>query len=421
MHVRAVDPPSAPVTIKRLQHARALHDRVHRWVRVIVPAAWLLVAAGSLRDEPGPGLAGRGLAVTVALSIFAVGGVLGIVLLRRGPGLANIACVALALAAAGVLALVQPRGPGLLGVVLCAAVLSTHVSRRVFRVVVLVGIVLLFASSFARGRPSPTDGLLGIFAVAWVWTLDMLAQQLRLAVDSAEELLDAAEHARQAELHAAALAERQQLAREMHDVLAHSLSGLILQLEGARYLSANDPNDPRLPSALNLAHRLAKAGLQEARRALGMLRQETPPGPEQLQELCESFERSHGIRCTLIVGGDARALGLDADLTIYRVAQEALTNAAKHAKPDRVVITLDYDDQVIRLRVEDLIDATAARDTGTAANRDKPTSALAGSADDDSDAGHGLEGMQERAAILGGALVAGPTPRGFLVEMTIPR
>ena len=120
------------------------------------------------------------------------------------------------------------------------------------------------------------------------------------------------EQSRAAEARAAGLAERQRLAREMHDVLAHSLSGLLLQLEGARMLAAENPADPRLPEAIDRAHHLGKTGLEEARRAIGMLRDEELPGPDRLAGLVEQFEEDRGIPCRLIVSGEPHDLGSEA-------------------------------------------------------------------------------------------------------------
>ena len=142
---------------------------------------------------------------------------------------------------------------------------------------------------------------------------------------------------------AAGLAERQRLAREMHDVLAHSLSGLSLQLEGARMLVAADPADPRLPDAIDRAHHLARTGLEEARRAIGMLRDDDLPGPDRLAALAEQFARDQAVPCDFAVSGEPHPLGSQARLALYRVAQEALTNVTKHASPTRVSLRLAYE------------------------------------------------------------------------------
>ena len=108
------------------------------------------------------------------------------------------------------------------------------------------------------------------------------------------------EETRDAELRAAALAERQRLAREMHDVLAHSLSGLVVQLEGARLLALSDPTDGRLAATIDRAHQLARSGLDEARQAIGMLRDDELPGPDKLAALARSFEADSGVPCRYV-------------------------------------------------------------------------------------------------------------------------
>ena len=116
-----------------------------------------------------------------------------------------------------------------------------------------------------------------------------------VAATLAERLLEELEQTRQAQVQAAALAERQRLVREMHDVLAHSLSGLVLQLEGARLLAVRQDGDPQVIDAVARAHQLAKLGLGEARRAIGMLRDDQLPGPERLPALVSDFQRYAGV------------------------------------------------------------------------------------------------------------------------------
>ena len=120
----------------------------------------------------------------------------------------------------------------------------------------------------------------------------------------AELLLAELEQTRAAQAQAATLAERQRLAREMHDVLAHSLSGLVLNLEGAMLLADQGGADPQVRDAIDRAHRLAKTGLEEARRAIGMLRDDALPGPERLADLAAEFEADSGVACKVAVTGD---------------------------------------------------------------------------------------------------------------------
>jgi signal transduction histidine kinase len=185
----------------------------------------------------------------------------------------------------------------------------------------------------------------------------------------------------------------------MHDVLAHTLSGLVLQLEGARLMASREGADPELAEAVDRAHRLARTGLDESRRAIGMLRGDELPGPERLDALARDFERTSDVPCGLEVTGPRRERGSDARLAVYRVAQEALTNVRKHAHPERVELHLGYEPEGTRLTVEDF---------GAVA----PAAAANG--------GYGLAGMRERAELLGGRLDAAATPSGFRVELWVP-
>ena len=148
--------------------------------------------------------------------------------------------------------------------------------------------------------------------------------------------------------------------------------------------------------------RLAKTGLEEARRAIGMLRDDALPGPERLADLAAEFEGDTGVPCKVAVTGDnERDLGTDGRLTFYRVTQEALTNIRKHARADRVEIRLAYEPSGTRLTIEDY---------GRCGGRQAPADGT----------GYGLSGMRERAELLGGTLTAGPTGGGFLVKLWVP-
>jgi signal transduction histidine kinase len=218
------------------------------------------------------------------------------------------------------------------------------------------------------------------------------------------QLLAELQASRDAEAEAAMLRERSRLARDMHDVLAHSLSGLMLQLEGARMLAAQSDANGQLPPALDRAHHLARAGLDEARRAIAALRDEELPGANRLEQLTANFEHDSHIPTSLTFDGAPRPLDSETSLTIYRVAQEALTNIRKHSSPLRVELQLRYDPDGIRFTVRDH------------AERSEPSqdlSRLGGG-------GYGLTGMRERAALLGGTLKAASTDDGFHVELWIP-
>jgi signal transduction histidine kinase len=227
-----------------------------------------------------------------------------------------------------------------------------------------------------------------------------MMRQFRLGQARAEELVQELEASRDAQAQAVALRERQHLAREMHDVLAHSLSALAVQLEGARLLAGRSGADTSVVEAVERSHRLARGGLEEARRAIEALRGGDMPGPDRLPELAEEFREETGVDTALALDGEPRALPSDARLAVYRTAQEALTNVRRHAHAEHVDVRLRYADDGTWLTVED----RGQRRNGTA----------------EPGLGYGLTGMRERAELLGGRLDAAPTPHGFRVELYLP-
>jgi signal transduction histidine kinase len=153
--------------------------------------------------------------------------------------------------------------------------------------------------------------------------------------------------------------------------------------------------------SIDRARRLARTGLEEARRAIGLLRGDALLGPDRLADLAAEFEADSGVACKLAVTGDESDLGTDGRLTFYRVAQEALTNIRKHARPGLVEIRLAYEPSGTRLIIED---------SGQYGERPGPSDGT----------GYGLTGMKERAELLGGTLTAGPTDGGFRVDLWVP-
>jgi signal transduction histidine kinase len=184
--------------------------------------------------------------------------------------------------------------------------------------------------------------------------------------------------------------ERQRVARELHDVLAHSLSALALQLEGTRLLARDRDADPEVVEGLERAHHLAVSGLTEARQAISALRGDELPA---LEDLAGTFPNA-----TLTVTGTPRDASSEARLALYRTAQEALTNVRRHSASERVELKLVYEEDGTTLTVQD---------HGAAAP------VIGGR-------GYGLTGMRERAELLGGRLNAGPTDDGFRVELWLP-
>ncbi len=205
--------------------------------------------------------------------------------------------------------------------------------------------------------------------------------------------------------------ERARIARELHDVVAHHISMIAVQAETARLTT------PGMPAAgarsLGAIGDTARSALTEMRRLLGVLREDAEtdglelapqPGLEQLGQLLDQARDASGSAARLILSGRPRPLDPGVELAAYRIVQEALTNARRHARGAAVDVELHFGDQAIGLRV---------RDNGPGPD----PSHAAGSAAD----GHGLTGMRERAVAVGGHLRTGPAPGGgFVVEATLP-
>ena len=208
--------------------------------------------------------------------------------------------------------------------------------------------------------------------------------------------------------------ERARIARELHDVVAHHISMIAVQAETARLAT------PGMPAAG--AQRLleigdtARAGLTEMRRLLGVLREDAQaadpgqadadrhpqPGLQQLNELLDEARDASGTGTRLIVSGPPATLDPGVELAAYRIVQEALTNARRHAPGAAVDVELHFADDALWLRI---------RDNGPGPPAAQPVTA----------GGHGLLGMRERAAAAGGELRTGAAPGGgFLIEATLP-
>jgi signal transduction histidine kinase len=212
-----------------------------------------------------------------------------------------------------------------------------------------------------------------------------------------QRLLAQERAARKAEAESAALAERARIAREIHDVLAHSLSAQTVHLEVTRLLIERGAEQEVVLERVVAARRMAREGLAETRQALSALRGEMAPVEEFLKELVAS----EGAR--LEVRGESRRLPAEAGLAVRRVAQEAMTNVRKHAPGALVALRLDYRPLEVELEF---------RDFGGRSPVDNSLEA--------SGSGYGLRGMRERAELLGGALDAGPAEEGFVVRLRVP-
>jgi signal transduction histidine kinase len=196
-------------------------------------------------------------------------------------------------------------------------------------------------------------------------------------------------------------AERAHLARELHDVVTHSLSVVIVQAQGAQRVVATQP--ALATEALTAIEQAGRTAMTEMRRLLGLLRDDSavsstasPPGAAQLPELVAQA-RSTGLDVSLSVAGEPVPVSPGLDLSLYRIAQEALTNALKHAGPSPVSLDVEWTPEQVRLRVAD-----------------QGRGATDGAVD-----GRGLLGMRERVAFYGGTLCT-RSENGFVVEAVLP-
>ena len=219
-------------------------------------------------------------------------------------------------------------------------------------------------------------------------------------------------------LEHAARGERARIARELHDVVAHHISMIAVQAETARLTTQGLPADGA--TRLLAIGDTARAALTEMRRLLGVLREDADvgvtrrpqPGLRQLMELVDDSRDAGGTGTRLIVSGTVAPLDPGIEVTAYRIVQEALTNARRHAPGAAVDVELRYGEDDLELRVRDNGPGpgpgpASGFDPGHPAGRDR--------------VGHGLLGMHERAATVGGTLRTGPAPGGgFLVEARLP-
>ncbi|RFU38827.1 sensor histidine kinase [Actinomadura logoneensis] len=244
-----------------------------------------------------------------------------------------------------------------------------------------------------------------VVAVLAVWVLGLHIRTRRAYLRELEERAERLEHERDSEIRMARNAERARIAREMHDVVAHNVSVMVVQADGAGYALDSDPGRAR--QALETISATGRTALAEMRRLLGVLRDEAAsgayapqPGLDELDELAEQV-RAAGLPVVLERTGSPAAVSEGRALAIYRIVQEALTNTLKHGGPRTSArVTLHYGDDEVTVAVVDDGRGAAAPDDGH---------------------GHGLVGMRERAAVYGGEVTAAPRMGGgFAVTARIP-
>jgi signal transduction histidine kinase len=225
----------------------------------------------------------------------------------------------------------------------------------------------------------------------------------RVQAEQAAALLEQHERVRAEQRRADVLDERARIAREIHDVLAHSLGALGIQIQAAKALLTDHRDVDRAVESLATAQRMAADGLTETRRAVHALRVDTLPLGEEPADAVDTHRQRYHVPVTFETSGPARALRPDASLALLRTAQEALVNAAKHAPGQQVAVRLDYGEADVRLSVVNHLN-------GAGAPVRKPGST----------GGYGLTGMRERLRLLNCTLQAGPRDDEWAVTAELP-
>jgi len=372
---------------------------------VVVCAVWIVV-------DPDLSPTVQLLAIPVSLALAVV-----VALRRRAPERMLLLAIATGLAQ---LALDVPTNPGdaamLVAIYTCAATGERWSSR-----VALIGGLAAGPLSMIRWPPQSayltiwtkvlqTFFLTVIFALSWV-VGDRLRTR-RAYYAQLEERAARLHREREAQSKAAVAAERARIARELHDVVAHNVSVMVVQADGAAYVLDAAPDQAK--QALATISTTGRQALAEMRRLLGLLRagddaggEYVPqPGVDQLADLIDQV-RGAGLPVRFEVAGDARPLSSGVELTAYRIVQEALTNVRKHGGAGASAsVQLGFGDAALDLLIED--DGRGARhELYEQGGRDGM--------------GQGLIGMRERIGMVGGTLAAGPRPGGgFRISAVLP-
>jgi signal transduction histidine kinase len=378
----------------------------HRELLVPLGRALMAIAViTTAENNPSPSLHGNGLGVTVALLLFVIG--LAVCMSERfaeREAATQFALITVVGAAGVVISALQPQGASDLAP---SAAVWLALARLPWRrgVVVGVSITLGLAVVNAFDGLSVGEVLASTLLCVLLASMAYFMKQSRESQARTELLLAELHDARDDLAKMAATQERARIASELHDVLAHSLSGAAIQLQGARKLAEREGAEPPLRAAIDRASELVKDGLGDARRAVGALQGERLPTVEELPALIDSFRNDMNVDATVHVEGDARALSAEASLALYRGAQEALTNVARYAPGASTSVLLRYERTQATLCVEDRASATTPH----------PAAGLIGLG-----GGHGLDGMRERIERAGGQMLAEPTEQGWRVELRVP-
>jgi signal transduction histidine kinase len=372
------------------------------------------VIHGMLRQPPAV------VAVSAVALVVAVSGMAWVVLSEWGNTSRVVALTAAGLAGTVLIGLL-PEATGYLVIYVVLIGLGMELPLVPALLAGLVVLAAANASFLLATRLSLTNMISNDVGSAFLFMVGIFVRytrvsQARAHADQAraEDLLAQLRASQAAQAQAAALTERTRLAREIHDILAHSLAGLVLALDTAELLgrrgqasqdAADSDTVAKILGQVTRAQRIAREGLADTRRAVSALRGDELPGPALLDRLVKDTSEATGIHAALTVSGEQRPLSPEVGLALYRTAQEALINTAKYAGRDgSAELRVTYGIGDVELAIEDARSADAAPPGHAGLTF----------------GGYGLTGMRERAELLGGRLTAGPTDKGFRVLLWLP-
>ncbi len=386
-------------------------DRTYQWLRehsLAVDTA-VAVALFAVLGALGAARGGGG-----ALGL-AAGLLLPLALRRSRPVLAAALVATTAYTQVATLVPPAPADAGVLGAVYALAAYAPRWATRLGLGLALLGSVLAgVAYSEGDAAVAAVGAVLGLSLVSASWALGDVRRSRVAQLHALHERTRHLELERDAASRLAAAEERARIAREMHDVVAHSLSVVIAQADGGRYAAATEP--AAATAALATIGETGRAALADMRRLLGVLSTAEStgtapqPGVDDLPELIAAV-RGSGLPVEHMVQGHPRPLPRGLDLAVYRVVQESLTNVLKHAGPAaRAEVVLRWQQRCLEV---------AVRDDGRGAASDSALEGPPGERDEDR--GRGLVGMRERVALYGGRLTAAPrSGGGFAVDAALP-
>lgn len=406
--------PDAPTPSARITRASAAAtERLHRQRALLRPLGWAVigvVAATTITTRPVPGLSGIAAAVSVALIAYAAATAVAIGdrFVDR-PGWVQGFVLALMGAAGVVLVALQSRGATGLAAGAAVWLAITRLSTATGAILGAAVTASQSAALVVAGATAPMvvaavlfNALMGLAAY--------LVRTARAGQDRTELLLARLADAQDEQARVAALAERSRIAGELHDVLAHCLSGAAIQLQGARVLLTREHAGTGPVAAVQRASELVNEGLTNARIAVGALRGELLPGTADLPALIDQYRQDLLVPAAYTVDGPPHPVPAEVGLLIYRCTQEALTNIARYApgastavalhyQPGSTVLSVENRAMPIRHPTDDRAETVGLRGVG---------------------GGHGLTGLHERLQHVGGTLHAGPSPQGWKVELEVP-